>query len=158
MRRRWLFGLVVFLALVVFAVYPSVHSSRTANPAPESVTLTAGSTKRVAGGRAQLWLSEVTSEVGPGDTAIDAVSVELSCAGETYPTSAVVSSYSEPLCGCVVRLVEVLDTRPPSARLEVIWTADRPLPRQIQAASQGPTTSARAGAAAKTTSRRQTRR
>jgi len=157
-QKRWLLGLAVFVALALAAIYPTLRSAEPVYPEPETLTLTTGSTKRVAGGRAQLWLSDVTGGLDPRGSVIDAVSVELSCAGVSYPTWAVTSGYSEPLCGCRVRLVEVLDTRPPSARLEVIWTGNDTAPRQIQAASQGPTTSARARAKSKTTSHQRTRR
>jgi hypothetical protein len=159
MHRRWLLGLALFLALAVVSVYPSIRSSDPEYPEPETLTLTTGSTKRVAGGRAQLWLSEVSGGLGPKGTVVDAVSVEFSCAGVSYPTWAVTSGYSEPLCGCRVRLLEVLDTRPPSARLEVIWTGNNPPPRLIQAASQSSAPgSARASADGKTTSRQKRRR
>lgn len=157
-NKHWLLGFAVFVALALLAVYPSIRSAEPVYPAPETVTLSTGNTKRVAGGRAQLWLSDVASSVDPHGKAVDAASVELSCAGVSYLTSAVVTGYSEPLCGCRVRLIQVHDTRPPSATFEVIWTGVDQGPRQVHAASQGPTTSARARAQAKTTSRQQRRR
>jgi hypothetical protein len=82
-----------------------------------------------------LWLGTVSLEHSVPDGGVKpAARVELDCLGETYTAWATVDTPSEELCGCRVRLVEALDTTPPSAIIEVTSMPDYRPP--VQAASQ----------------------
>jgi len=147
MPRRWLLTMVALVGVTLFALRPGLHPDESAEIKPQLFTLTTGSARRVADGRAQLWLGAVDLEhsmAGAGVT--PAARVELDCFGETYTAWATADVPSEEVCGCRVRLVEALDTSPPSAILEVIWNPDYKPP--VQAASQS------AGSGRKPASRR----
>jgi len=123
----------MFVVVAVFAVWPSLRA-RHDSPRPEVVTLSTGATKRVANGRAQVWLGEIVAIPTESGQLAEGVEFEITCGGETFFAEAITDGPGKPICGCYVRLVETLDTRPPSARLEITWS-DAYTPN-LQAASQ----------------------
>ena len=149
MPRRWLLTMVALVGVTLIALQPGLHPDESTEIKPQLFTLTTGSARRVADGRAQLWLGAVDLEhsvAGAGVT--PAARVELHCLGETYTTWATEDRPGDEVCGCRVRLVEALDTSPPSAIIEVTWDPGYKPP--IQAASQ----SAAAGRKGSSTRRR----
>ena len=144
--KRTLFGLIVFLVVCIFAIYSTLRT-RTETIEPQSVTLSTGSTKRVADGRAQIWLGEVGTH-NDGARLVAAVEFELECSGTNFYGWAVGERPSDEMCGCRVRLVEILDTRPPSATLEISWTD--PYTPNLQAASQSSQSGRRMSSPART--------
>ncbi|KGF72054.1 hypothetical protein DO97_13150 [Neosynechococcus sphagnicola sy1] len=89
---------------------------------PEVVTVTTGASRRVANGRAELWLGEV-SESWRDDLngIVDSAQIELNCNGQAYPQTVFNDKPSEVTCGVQVRLVEIPQLNPPKARLEILW-------------------------------------
>lgn len=116
--QRMLLLLPLLVVAGVFGVRASMDSKAVE---VETVALTTGATRMVADGRVQLWLGAVGASSRDSVT-VDAVEIELNCDDHQHKTRAVSSHPSKVMCGCQVRLVEVLDTRPPSARLEITWS------------------------------------
>ena len=135
MPRRWLLTMVALVGVTLIALRPGLRPDESTQIKPQLFTLTEGSARRVADGRARLWLGAVELDHSvPGAGVTPAARVELDCLGETYTAWATPDTPSEEVCGCRVRLVEALDTTPPSAIIEVISTPDYRPP--VQAASQ----------------------
>jgi hypothetical protein len=135
MPRRWLLTMLALVGVTLIALRAELRSSESAEIKPQLFTLTEGSARRVADGRARLWLDAVDTEHGaPGTGVVPAARVEIDCLGRTYTVWAT-ARVGEEFCGCRVRLVEAIDTTPPSATIEVTSRPDYRPP--VQAASQG---------------------
>lgn len=134
MPRRWLLTMVALVGVTLIALRPELRPSESAETKPQLFTLTEGSARRVADGRARLWLDTVDrAHTVSGGAVVTAARVDLDCLGRTYTVWATAQP-GEEICGCRVRLVEAIDTTPPSATIEVISTPNyRPV---VQAATQ----------------------
>lgn len=131
--KNMLFGLCALVVLVAVGILFG-NDSRTPVGGSEQVTLSTGATKRVAEGRAQLWLGEVNGAHETSDGKVKpAVEFELTCGETTQYGWAFVGESTDEICGFRVQLIEQLDTVPPSARLKVSWSQDVD---NLQAASQ----------------------
>ena len=118
------FGLLSGVQLVAVVVGMSAGCSRQP-PQPvdsEKITISVGESKPVAGGRAVLWLGILDSEVSeyPED-ASGSAHFELSCGGVRFADVAVVDRPTSEICGVRVRLVVLIHTTPPAAKLEITW-------------------------------------
>lgn len=131
--KHRLFSLTILTLVAIIAIWPSFHDNND-KPRPEVITLSTGSTKRVANGRAQLWLGEVVSVPVSGGRFEQGAQFEITCDGKTFYGEAISTPPKKPLCGCFVRLVEALETSPPSVRLEI--RSSDTVPPNLQAASQ----------------------
>lgn len=129
MVKRSLFGILA-LVLFGFAWIPMMQGA--GSDEPEVIRLSTGGTKKVAEGRAQLWLGEIDVRYG-SEGLVDAAAYELSCDGETFRGWVTEEEATPLMRGCQLRLIEVLDTTPRSARFEVSWTD--PSTPGLQAAS-----------------------
>lgn len=118
------FGLLSGVQLLAVVVGMSAGCSRQPPQLVDSekITLSVGESKPVAGRRAVLWLGILDSEVSeyPDDTPGSA-HFELSCGGERFADVAVVDRPTREICGVRVRLVELIHTTPPAAKLEITW-------------------------------------
>ena len=120
---RFAIGLVITLALV----YPLLRSQRSGSRSPQVITISSGSFKKVAGGRAEIWLGQVDSFWREDlDRLVDSAQFELKCAGEVFVGFAFEDQASREICGCQVRLVQTIDKSPPSAVLEITWDESTP--------------------------------
>ncbi len=135
MPRLWLLTIVAVVLVTLIALRPELRSHGSDRIEPQTFTVTTGGTRTVAQGRAQIWLSAVRFDhrTEQGDVT-SAAEIEMTCRGETFKEIAVLGMPWKEICGCRVRLVEVLDTRPPSVRMEVTWMADAG--SSLQSASQ----------------------
>jgi len=125
MPRRWLLTMLILVGVTLLVLRPELRSNRADEIKPQVFTLTTGSTRRVADGRAQIWLGKIETEYSvPGGGVSPAVEIEVNCDGRIYRAWAVQEQTSDEFCGCRVRLVETLDTTPPTARIEIIWRPD----------------------------------
>ncbi len=134
MARRRLATLIVIAAITAIV---ALGAFRDRSPAPSAqvLTLVTGSPRRIADGRAQIWLSRVRrADADTSVAATDVAEVELVAAGQTERLVAVPDRESDEVFGCRVRLLETLDTHPPAARLVV--TVSRDYVPRIQSAAQ----------------------
>jgi len=127
-----LFGLMLFVVIGVAYVFTTDRKIDSVGGS-EQLTLVTGATKRVAGGSAQIWMGEIDETHSSENGFEPAAEFELTCAGQSFPGWAVMSAHSEEMRGFRIRLLEQLDTSPPSARIEVTWSFT--LPTNQQAAS-----------------------
>jgi len=155
MPRRWLIALAAIVGITLLVVGIGSGSGDDKSVQPQVFTLITGSARRVADGRAQIWLSRVNpahrqknGTIGP------AAEVELTSSGESVKTWAVPGALSNEVFGCRVRLMETLDTRPPSARIEVALSSDYNPRIQSAAQMRGQRSSARHKPRSRSRSRR----
>jgi len=89
---------------------------------PRRVTMFAGSSARVAGGRAVISFLKI-DEVWREDlqTFISGALVTVRCGGEDHERILFPADVAEPICGIHLRLHEVVDSSPPTVKLEVQW-------------------------------------
>lgn len=120
MPRRWLLTILAVVTVTLIVLRPELRYHGSDEIKPETFTVTTGGTRVVAQGRAQLWLSRVDLDALSEDGQnVPAAEFELTCNGKTFKGRALVNETAREFCGCRVRLVEVIDTDPPSVRFEV---------------------------------------
>jgi hypothetical protein len=131
MPRRWLLATVAVVFVTLIALRPELRPGEDDTGKPEIVTVTVGGTRVVANGRAQVWLAQVAYDGRDGAPSAD---IEITCGGESFPARITLGERPADACDCWIRLTEVLETEPPSVRLDVQW--ERSGAVRLQAASQ----------------------
>lgn len=131
MPRRWLLATVAVVFVTLIALRPELRPGGDDTSKPEIVTVTVGGTRVVAQGRAQVWLAQVGHDARSGTPNAD---LEITCEGESFPARIALGARPADACDCWIRLVEVLETEPPSVRLDIQW--ERSGAVRLQAASQ----------------------
>ena len=97
----------------------------TTSSSPQQLTMTAGASANVGGGRAKMWFAQPTEVYADGRIA-SAAAVSLTCQGKETGVTLLLGKPSEEVCGVRVKLLSITEPGPQSpvfkGVFEVTWS------------------------------------